>query len=316
MKAPRTAERWNKMPLRKLAHPVYLFGHRTARMLGIIRPLRRLFGPAIGRWVFRSSSNNALPLEVDGHQMVLATEGKYPPLNMALDRYEPATTRLMKGLLGPDMTVVDIGAHVGYYSLLAASRVGPTGTVYSFEPEPGNYGLLVHNLDLNGYKNVVTVNKALSSRPGPVPFFLTSLDSGRHSVYSHGLPDGGRIEVEAATLDEFFQTEGWPSIDLVKIDVEGAELDVLHGMEESLRRWEGVRLIVELNPSLLRDAEAEPVRLFDMLTTLGFHAWCIEDEGGFEALEPAGFGLLDKRLSADQTSVNLLFSRRWEEFAF
>ena len=278
-------------------------------MLGIIRPLRRLFGPAIGRWVFRSSSNNALPLEVDGHQMVLATEGKYPPLNMALDRYEPATTRLMKGLLGPDMTVVDIGAHVGYYSLLAASRVGPTGTVYSFEPEPGNYGLLVRNLDLNGYKNVVTVNKALSSRPGPVPFFLTSLDSGRHSVYSHGLPDGGRIEVEAATLDEFFQTEGWPSIDLVKIDVEGAEATVLDGMSGLLEKSPGLKMIIEFNPALLQSAGVAPLEFLQRLSSKGWRAHLIDETNGQPPRLPDDTSSLVDRLVASGNSANLFCTR-------
>ena len=87
------------------------------------------------------------------------------------------------------MVIIDVGAHVGYYSLLAARQVGPTGRVYAFEPDSSNHDLLLGNIERNGYTNIVAMRKAVSNRVVPMTLFLTGLDDSRHSAYRHGLPE-------------------------------------------------------------------------------------------------------------------------------
>ena len=103
---------------------------------------------------------------------------------MVVDKYERATTDLLKDLLHPGMIFVDVGANIGYFSLLAANLVGTEGTVYAFEPEPGNHELLRKNIELNSYSNIVMIQKAVSNKSGSAPLFLSALDSGSHSLYS------------------------------------------------------------------------------------------------------------------------------------
>jgi FkbM family methyltransferase len=241
--------------------------------------------------------------------MYLASPGSYPPVDMAMGRYEPGTTRLFQEVVKPGTVVIDVGAHVGYYALLAARQVGPQGKVYAFEPEPANYALLLKNIELNGYGNIVAAGEAVSNRVGPATLFLTRLDSGRHSTYHHGLPEKGSVAVETTTLDAFLEAEGWPKVDLVKVDVEGAEWDVLEGMEQLLRKSEGLKLILEFNPFLLQSAGVDPFRFLERPASWRFKVYCIDEGRGLLPLDQVGVSSLVERLLARQSSVNLLCSR-------
>ena len=241
--------------------------------------------------------------------MVLAQGNKFPPFAMVQDKYEEETTRLLKRILGPGMTFLDVGAHVGYYTLLAARQVGPTGRVFCFEPEPSNYDLLVGNIQLNGYANIQPINKAVSNRVGFTTLFLTGLDNGRHSTYRHQLPESGSVEVETTTVDAFFESKGWPHVDLVKIDVEGAEMDVLDGMNQLLQKSECPNLIVEFNPYLLRSAGSDLLHFLDRPASWGFRIDCIDEKSGLSSLETMDARTLVDRLMVAESSVNLYWSK-------
>ena len=181
-----------KMRLRQLVYGMYRVARRVARAAGLTRLLRGTLGPVAGRLLFRATSNVDRPLVVQDHRMYLASPGQFPPADMALDRYEPETTGLLQRVIEPGMVVVDVGAHVGYYALLAAKRVGPQGKVYAFEPDPTNYALLLKNIELNGYRNILTTGEAVSDRVGTATLYLAGLDTGRHSLFRHGLPQRGK----------------------------------------------------------------------------------------------------------------------------
>ncbi len=124
---------------------------------------------------------------------------------------EPETARLFKEVIRPGDTVVDIGANVGFFSLLAARLVGTAGRVYAFEPEPQNFALLTKNIALNGYTHVVAYRKAVWRRAGLVKLYLSNaLDTGAHTLrpkhatrYFDQDRDGHAIEVECVVLDAF-----------------------------------------------------------------------------------------------------------------
>jgi len=207
------------------------------------------------------------------------------------------------------MVVIDIGAHVGYYTLLAAKLVGPTGKVYAFEPEPGNHSTLQKNIQLNNYQNIVATRIAVSDRRGRASMYLTSLDSGRHSLFQHGLPKLGSTQVETTTLDWFLESQDAPRVDLIKIDVEGAEVDVLDGMHQLLIRSPDLKLIIEFNPTLLQSAGVAPIDFLDKLRSFEFQLSNIDDPNGLSLLSETDSSSLMNHLLAANSSVNLLCTK-------
>ena len=298
------------MLLLKLAHPVYVTVRNVLDAAGLSKPLRFLVGPTAGRLISKMAVNAGEPVLVQGHRMFLTSPHGYPPVAMATDKYEEESTQLFQRLLKPGMNVFDAGSHVGYYSLLAARQVGPEGKVYAFEPEPDNYALLLKNIELNGYANISATRKALTNQVGSTTLFLTGLDNGRHSIYHHGLPEKGSVDVESTTVDAVMEANGWPTIDLFKADVEGSELDLLEGMEQFLERSPQLNLIIEFSPSLLRNAGADPLRLLEMLATRRFKVQrIIEREGGVPLREEDWPSFVEGLSKAGQ-SENLFCSRQ------
>ena len=293
-----------------LAHSAYTIARKIATAAGLAKPLRKLIGPQAGRFVSNLTVDANRLSEVRGHRMFLASGGTYPPIAMATDKYEEETTRLFERLVKPGMVVVDVGSHVGYYALMAARQVGPAGRVYAFEPEPSNHELLLKNIELNGYTNVAATRKAVSSKVGEATLFLTALDNGRNSTYHHGLPEKGSVAVETTTVDAFLAAEGWPTVDLVKVDVEGAEMDVLAGMCQLLDKSRDLKLIIEFSPSLLRGAGASPLLFLGHLDVLDFEVNCISARDGLSSLREADRPPLIDKLLKSEGSLNLFCSKR------
>ena len=297
------------MNIHKLADISYEASRKIVGALGLMGPARRLLGPVIGRLLFRLSPGGSGPIQLNGNSMYLAPAGGYPPLSMANGRYEPATTLLFQETLQSGMVVIDIGAHVGYYTLLAAKLVGPTGKVYAFEPAPENYATLLKNIKLNNYGNIAAARMALSDRRGDSVIYLSGLDTGRHSLYQHGLPEQGNTLVETTTLDHFMESQDWPQIDLIKIDVEGAEVAVLDGMCQFLLRSPQLKLVIELNPALLQSAGVTPNGFLDKVRSLGFKMCAIDDSNGPTPLAENDYSSLADRLLSAESSVNLLCAK-------
>lgn len=155
---------------------------------------------------------------------------------------EPEVQQLLAELIEPGQTVYDVGANIGFFTILCSRLVGPEGRVYAFEPIPQNLAALRHNIELNGLRNVVVVERALSSETGTAEMFVSPW-SAFHSLNldgatkreNHGAQEG-EITVQTVTLDEFVKEPGARAPDLIKIDVEGAELIVVEGMRETLGR--------------------------------------------------------------------------------
>jgi FkbM family methyltransferase len=154
---------------------------------------------------------------------------------------EPEVQEALAALIEPGQTVYDVGANIGFFTMLCSRLVGPEGRVYAFEPIPENLATLRHNVVLNGLSNVTIVEQALSSSTGTAEMFVSPWSAfhslnveGASKQANHG-PEAGQIEVRTVTLDEFVEREGVRAPDLLKIDVEGAELIVLEGGRETLR---------------------------------------------------------------------------------
>jgi FkbM family methyltransferase len=147
-----------------------------------------------------------------------------------LGTYEPENQKIFEKKLKKDDIVYDIGAHAGFYTLLAAEIIGPKGKVFSFEPNPRNVSYLKRHIEMNGYKNIQVLETAVAEKAG-TRFFDPQEDSfyGRFKA-------GEELKVKTVALDDLCLMGELPFPDVVKIDVEGAELDVLKGMVKIMKK--------------------------------------------------------------------------------
>lgn len=188
--------------------------------------------------------------------------------------YERYETELFKNLVKKGMIVVDVGANIGYYTLLAARCVGEEGKVFAFEPNPDNYALLCKNIEVNGYKNVVPVRKAVFSKSGKMKLFLDKDNLGGHSLSEENVEKTTSIIIEATSLDEYFKAMDY-KIDVIKVDVQGSEMDVLEGMTNILNQNDNLKIIIEFWPEGIRNSGSSPRVLLNRLVESGFRLYQI-----------------------------------------
>lgn len=157
--------------------------------------------------------------------------------------HEPEVVGAIRTTVSPGSTTVDMGSHLGYYTLLLAGLVGRQGKVISFEPAPEIFAVLKENIEMNACCNVVLENRAVAGSTGHL--LLRRNDDDPLSCTSsleYGLPAG---EVEAISLDDYLERHP-NKVSFVKMDVEGAEADALKGMAGCLRRDKPI-LLIELH---------------------------------------------------------------------
>lgn len=234
-----------------LVHKSYVNARRLFRSLITRVPwLDRVVGDPLrvftGQWEWRLAYR-ALPnpLPIDGLVLFHRPEDGYIISRVGLNAYEGEVRQQIREVLKPGMTIVDVGANIGLYTVWAARCIGDSGRVYAFEAAPSTSDVLRKNIAANGCKNVTVVTRAVMDKKGTTAFFIED-SSGTSGVFPSGR-EKSCVEVEAVSLDEYFQEQGWPDVHVIKIDVEGAEKLVLDGMRELCRRSPGLKLIVEVN---------------------------------------------------------------------
>jgi FkbM family methyltransferase len=186
--------------------------------------------------------------------------------------YEPQTVRLFAKLLAPGMMVFDVGANIGQYTLVASEQVGPTGEVHSFEPDPTTFQWLSRNVALNKLGNVHLNETALFSEVTTKPLFLaTARDTGSNSLVGAPWTSAGRTrEVSCTTLDEYARSKKITSVDVIKIDIEGAELPALQGAAGLLGGPKKPLLILEFEEERQRLFGTSCAKLAELLTGYGY----------------------------------------------
>jgi FkbM family methyltransferase len=178
-----------------------------------------------------------------------------------------AELELFLSFVKPGMTVLDVGANLGMYSLTAAKRVGPSGRVFAFEPVPATYQRLCEHIRLNALDNVRPCRLAVSDGQGRAT--LNVADRSASSSLFHQV-DQGTIDVATESLDSFVRREALATVDAVKIDVEGAELHVVRGMRGLLEGGQRPVLQMEFNASALAAAGSDPDELYASLARHGY----------------------------------------------
>ncbi len=162
--------------------------------------------------------------------------------------------------------VLDIGANIGYYTLILAKLVGNSGKVFAFEPEPNNFNLLKKNVKKNRYQNVILENMALSNSNGKIKLYLAKQNRGEHRIYRSKAVSNDFVEVNMMTLDEYFKNVPLiEKIAFIKMDVEGSEWGVLQGMRSLLEKKSKLKILLEFDPDQIMDFGTNPKDIINFL---------------------------------------------------
>jgi FkbM family methyltransferase len=176
--------------------------------------------------------------------------------------YEPCTSLLALGALRPGDIALDIGAHVGYFSMLFRLAVGATGSVYAFEPMPDTYRRLLRNVMANRFTNVLPLPLAVADRSGSATFHVDARNEGESSLLGSGGSEACQVQV--TNLDDLFSDGMAARPRLMKMDAEGVELNILNGGERWFDQYAPDMVICEINRDALErgGASERDIRLF------------------------------------------------------
>ena len=215
-------------------------------------------------------------ISFEGGMLTLNRDDVVVSGSLALNIYEKHEVLFFLDTVKAGMTVFDVGANIGLYSVLAGRKVGAEGKVFSFEPDPVNFNFLRKNIDLNNLKNVMPVNKAVTSKSDDVKLFLSKENFGDHSLYNTEIQRNS-ISVPGVSLDDFVREMGLKSIDLIKLDIQGAEGLALQGMKEILNSVNAPKLFIEYYPYGLKKMGIDPLQILTTLENYNYEIFVIDE---------------------------------------
>ena len=179
--------------------------------------------------------------------------------------YGELDTKIIRDNIKEGHIVIDVGANIGYYTLIFAQLAGTTGKVFAFEPEPKNFELLQKNVKVNDYSNTINENYAVSDSNGNVSLFLAKNGIVGHRISNFDI-NLNSILVKKITLDDYFTKLNLiDKINFVKIDVEGFEFGVLKGMTRIIEKSKNLKLFLEFNRVGIEAAGFDPKEILDFL---------------------------------------------------
>lgn len=218
---------------------------------------------------------------VNDHKMFVNTQDKViVPSLIIYGVWEKFETDLFYKIVKPGDVVVDVGANIGYYTLIAAGLVGKEGKVYAFEPEPSNYKLLTKNVGINSFRNVTAIQKAISDDNGKIRLYLDKVNLGAPSFSEENIfiERGSYVDVETISLDEFFENrKKEEKFNFIKIDAEGAEGLIVNGAKNILQE-NNPKILMEFWPYGQKNIGTDPMKLLNTLMDYGYGMRLVDDE--------------------------------------
>ena len=250
---------------------------RLRRLLADLptRPLRRVVWDRVKHWRRVAVVETAF-----GARMHCDTRDFIQRFVYFFGVWEPNLTAWLPRRLGAGDTFVDVGANVGYFTLLGAHAVGPAGRVIAVEAAPDTRAALDRNVGLNDLRNVRSIGAAASSARGT----LVLVPDGEHNVggtatVALDAARAGGVQVPAAPLRELLEPDELARARVIKIDVEGAEADVLAGRDLAAGGVrEDLELVVEIAPDRLAERGSSADALLQQLRPLGFHTYALAND--------------------------------------
>lgn len=222
------------------------------------------------------------PIKTNGITMYLDPKDK--SISYHISRYgawEPFYTEMIKKFFNKTTNFIDIGAHIGFYTLICAS-VAKQGSVLSFEPEEKNYKILKENICLNNFKNVITSNYAISNKNDLVDFYINNEGStGGNQFFPNDFREvmekRKRIKVKCITLDSYLQQHPTEP-DMIKMDIQGSEFLALQGMEKTIQNSNRLVLFTEFWPQGIIHNKGSPEEFLNTLSDNGFEIYNINQK--------------------------------------
>jgi FkbM family methyltransferase len=221
--------------------------------------------------------------------------------------YEEETRKVVMQTLKPGDVFFDLGANIGYFTVLAAKCVGPNGRVIAFEPTPATRSYLERNVQGNGVGRIVAVESfAISERRG-VAYFEVGTQSECNSIATNARSGTGTIEVQTIGIDDYCEEKGLLRIDMIKMDIEGQELKAIRSMVQSSNRNPQLKIIFEYNAEVVSKSGEGVADFFDLLSSYGFCRFTalLPEPVDFKA--DADLGFLEKQ--AERYNINILASK-------
>jgi FkbM family methyltransferase len=185
--------------------------------------------------------------------------------------YEPAMQKTLEKFLAPGATFLDVGANVGYFTIIGAQLCGPSGRVLAIEPQERLLPMIKENIRINGVAWATVLNVAVTDVPGTVTLHLTADmapgGSGLFRQTKYHLPTQQAI---ARTLTQILNEEGIDHVDLMKVDIEGSEYEALLGSPDIFRERIIQALALELHPTILQGRNKDVAKITKMLAEFGY----------------------------------------------
>lgn len=190
-------------------------------------------------------------------------------------KWEEFESDLFKKYIRKGDVIIDCGAHIGYYTILAASKTGHSGRVYAFEPAMVNFDLLKRNIEVNKYHNVIPINKAVADKLGRAYIFSREKTTPSYQIT---FKENKRFKIVATTsLDTFF-VQKEKRVDVIKMDIEGAEMLALEGMRKIISQNEQVALFAEFWPYGIKLLHRNAADFLHLLHFLDFKLYIIDEK--------------------------------------
>lgn len=235
--------------------------------------------------------------------------------------YEPEISQLMLRVLRDGDIAIDVGANVGFFTILSAALVGPTGRVVSFEPDPANRARLNNNYAINGYQHCTLVEHPVTDKPGPVEFFINSDDSGGNALWDPAqFPGNVRsqaqkrvMQVQATTLDDEAIRLKLSTPKLIKVDTEGADQRVLEGARKLLANAAVPFVVSELHEFGLAKMNCTQASFRGYMEGLGYSTFTLYYSGAMPKFVPPGTKIVSRYIANVLYSTAEQIAKFWPE---
>lgn len=222
----------------------------------------------------KDTNKPSVIINYNGIKLNLYTDSKLSDI-LIFQPFEIEEQCFLKYYLKKGGIFVDIGSNIGLFSLIAAKIVGEKGRVYSFEPTPETFFRFKQNIELNKKENIYPYNIAISNQTGLQDLSISH--DGYDAWNSLGKPSAGedieRIKVNTLSFDEFINQFNIEKIDLIKIDVEGWELNVLNGGQHYFNKSNSAAILIEFGDINLQNAGFKSKELYDLLLSFGYNLY-------------------------------------------
>ncbi len=220
-----------------------------------------------------------------------------------LEDKHPFESEVLKGQIKKGDVVLDIGAYVGYYTMLASKIVGDEGKIFAFEPDPENFKNLEINIKKNNCHNVELVKAAVCDKTGSMKLYLNKSDRSENTLYGSNIEDS--ITVKTIKLDDYFKNRD-NRVNFIKIDIEGAERRAFEGMEFILEKNRQIKIFTEINPRALENSGFSAKDYVQLLIGMGFSLYKINESQ--KKVEIISVDSLVESFS-DNSYINILCAR-------